>query len=204
MHGRTIQAPQSVLEGDQKAKRIAAELPKHMSPPGTYSFLGELLDKRRLEYGICDGFFKRTMTFDGVLVQQLNDNPDEDHFEDSMIIKPVAAQNREKEEAPRGLLLNAGLGALDTLRSNGVDLGHIVNFIRQAPWRMKVATIANSDIWALLLRAGDIKGSEDTARLLKEGRLKIEARIEDGVRAHYYMMDGKIWDPVETFLPDDY
>ncbi len=197
-------APMSVMEGDQKARRIAEELPRHMSPAGTYNYLGELLDKRRLVYGVPDQVFKRAMTFDSVLVWQLNDNPDDEHYEGTMIVKPVQADRREKEEAPRGLLVGAGLESLDTLRSNGVDLGHIVNFIRQAPWRMKVATVAGFDLWCLLLRAGDIKGSEDTGRLLREGKLQIVCRFEKGVRVHYYVIDGEIWDPVSTFVPEDY
>ena len=149
------------------------------------------------------------MAFDNVLVAQQSDNPDEECFEGTHIVKPVMSERKEKEEAPRGLLLGAGLSALDALRSNGIDLGHFVNFIRQAPWRMKIATVATYDIYALVLRAGDIKGSEDTMTWLREGKLQIRTRDEDGVKVHYYVKKEKgdkftVWNPTEPFLPDDY
>ncbi|MEE9219981.1 MAG: hypothetical protein V3U34_00390 [candidate division NC10 bacterium] len=204
-----LRAPKSVLEGDQKVKDIAKAMPKHQSKKGTFEFLSKMLDRRRLTHAVPDGAFKRIPTFDNVMVMQLSDNPDEEHFAGTGIIKPVMSERKEKEEAPRGLLIGAGLSALDALRSNGIDLGHFVSFIRQAPWHMKVDTVATHGIYCLVLRAGDIKGSEDTMTWLVEGKLQIRTRDEDGVKVHYYVKfdeDGTptVWNPTEPFLPDDY
>jgi hypothetical protein len=86
---------------------------------------------------------------------------------------PDSAKKRVREEAPRGVIESAGLEALDTLRSHGADLGHIVNFVRLAPWRLPVDMIAGAPVYVLILQDADITSSEDTAKAVRSGELRL-------------------------------
>jgi len=57
------------------------------------------------------------------------------------------------------------------------------------------------------MRSGDISGSDDTWRLIQEGKLKVQARVResDGVTEHVYVDDaGKTWNPIQPFSGGDY
>jgi len=180
-----------------------------LSPKGAFPQNTPLLEERRLQYVIPDGAFRQAAAFDRIIIWQLQQG-DSDTFGDTSIVMPEASQKRAEEEAPRGILVAAGLNALDSLRANGIDLGHIVTFIRQAPWHMKVDTIDGVALHALMLRAGDITGSEDLAKSLSAGECSIELKEtvhEDGVvvREHHYTdKDGRSWNPTMPDIGDDY
>lgn len=197
------------MQFQYKVDKVAEELKRRMAPEGALPQNPPLLERRRRQHLIPDGAFKQAASFDRILVWQLAQN-ESANYGDTMILMPEASQKRTEEEAPRGILISAGLGALDTLRANGIDLGHIVTFIRHAPWHMKVDTIQGHDLYALMLRAGDITGSEDLAKALGAGTCHIaerETEHEDGVvvREHYYVdADGKSWAPTMPVIGDDY
>ena len=91
-------------------------------------------------------------------------------YGDSSIIIPDQGKARLSEEAPRGVIVSAGLQALDVLRSNGCDIGYIVMFVRLSPWRVPIATIAGKEQYLIPLKVGDLISVEDTAAALRTGK----------------------------------
>lgn len=161
-----------IIEEAGTYDKLAKKLEKRLSPRGSLG-IPELLDDRRLQYGIPDGAFKVQASFDRILVHQIAKN-DKETYGDTSILMPQVSQVREREEANRGILVSAGLKALDNLRSNGIDIGHIINFIRLSPWRMPVDCIDGTYLYIMILRDGDIIGSEDLADDLLHGKVSVK------------------------------
>lgn len=160
---------------EQQAEEMAAKLSqsmlKHMSPAGALG-LPTLLDERRLRYGIIDECFSVQVAYDRILVYQIEPVYAEGGKVGLIELTDKAKQGM-KQEAPRGVLISAGLGALDVLQSNGIDLGHIVHFCRVAPWRLPMAMIDGHTIYSIILRDSDIVGSEDLATKLRSGDAQV-------------------------------
>lgn len=202
-------AAEAALQFQYKVEGIEGEIKKRQHPEGHFPQNSPLLERRRIQATMPNGLFKQSTSFDRILIWQLSQD-DSETFGDTSIVKPQASQKRAEEEAPRGILVSAGLQALDNLRANGIDLGHVVTFIRHAPWHMRVDNILGHDLYALMLRDGDITGSEDLAKALCSGECRIETREtvhDDGVvvTEHYYVdKEGKAWNPRMPFIGDDY
>jgi hypothetical protein len=190
------------------ANEIGKELRKRMAPKGSLG-LSPLLDARRLECGIPNGAFKQQAVFDRIYLHQLAED-NKETYGDTQIVMPETVRERKQHEAPRGVIVSAGLKALDNLKSNGIDVGHIVRFIRLSPWRMPIENICGVDKYIMILRDGDITGSEDLSEALRKGECEIKVREykdEEGVlqRCHMYLnKDGDIWEPEMPWIPDDY
>lgn len=174
---------------------------KKMAPKGKLG-LPDLLEQRRWDELIPDSAFKFQAAFDRVLVMQTSGNKSKTFVEGGVIQRTHATIEREEDEASRGVLVSAGLGALDTLRSNGIDVGHYVRFIRNAPWRMKIDNVEGQDIWLLVMRDGDLVASEDTAEALRNRKCKVA--WNDEAKQHEYVdAKGKHWKPKSTWIADD-
>lgn len=165
----------------------------NMSPAGALN-LPPLLDARRLGYGLPDSAFTVQAGFESVYIWQIPIYSGETVTATSKIIKPQAMMDREKKESPRGIIVSAGLTALDALRSHGMDVGHIVTIIKLAPYRVYfgIGDTGKFD-WLLDLRVGDIHGSLDTADLLRSGKLKLVSgwTKEGGFNHHYVNAEGE-------------
>jgi hypothetical protein len=160
---------------DQIAKIEAADeqVRKKMSRRGELG-LPPLLDQRRLEFGITDGAFDVQASFDHILVFQLPEKSVENGtYGDTSIIVPENAKDNRKKSAPRGVIVSAGLKALDELRSNGMELGDIAMFNQISPWRIETDLIGGRWHYLLVLHTGHIIGSEDTTKRLRSGELKL-------------------------------
>jgi len=186
-----------------RSERLAMEIGSHISE-GTIG-LGPLVDRKRRQYGIPDeAFFSQCAVFNRVLVAQI---PEEegDTYEGSVILKTEIAKKRDLVEAPRGVIVSAGLQALDELRSNGIDIGHTVGFTRLAPFRRPFATIGGERLTLIVLVAGDIVDSEDLGQALKSRRARVVAKPnEEGVMIHQFVDEnGKVWSPIEAAVPED-
>ena len=68
------------------------------------------------------------------------------------------------------IIVSAGTDALDNLRSHGMDLGHIVSIIREAPYGIRMATVYGKKHVLMIINVGDICASEDLAFEMREGR----------------------------------
>ncbi len=146
--------------------------------------LPELLDNRRLEHGIVDGAFASRAVFDRVFVWQLPMESSET-YEGTCIVKTEITKRREHEEAPRGIIVSMGLKAADTLKSNGIDVGHIVSFVRLAPYRKPCGRgyRANEE-YVIILRDGDVISSEDLEASLRAGL--VEEKYAAAEKQHFY------------------
>ena len=189
-------------------ERVAPDVRQKQAKPGSLG-LPELLDRRRIEYAIPDGFFQEQACFDRVFLFQVRLAGRETFADGGKVILSQMGKQRELESAPYGIVVSAGLPALDQLRANGIDLGHIVGFIREAPWRKPVDTVEGVEFYSMLLTVGDITGSIDLASALAAGKCRIhgrELKSDDGIitTEHIFVDErGKMWNPSQPFIPAD-
>jgi hypothetical protein len=165
----------------QVAKAVAEKLEKSLKPAGYYN-IPEILDKRRLEYGIPNGAFESYPTFDKVYLWQiaLPEDTGETVSQGGRILKPEAVQIYQRNSAPRGIVVSAGLQAMDALYSTGIQIGHIVRFKKLSPFIMPVAEIDGKQFSVYVVRDGDIEASEDMAAALHAKRLQLKNISETG------------------------
>lgn len=177
----------------QVAKSIAIELEKSLKPSGFYN-IPELLDKRRLEYGIPNGAFESYPGFDKVYLYQipLPGQGGEHYSKGGSILKPETVQSWERNTAPRGIIVAAGLQALDSLHSSGFELGHIVRFKKMSPFIMPVAEIKGKWLSVYVIRDGDIEASEDLASKLNNREITIKNVSKDGYDWRIADKDGNV------------
>lgn len=179
---------------------------QYMSPPGALG-LPPLLERRRLDYRITDGAFSCALISDRVWVRQIPEWSTGMAGSKSLIVMPDVTRDKEFRETPMGILVAAGPKALDELRSNGVDLGHRVRFIKDAVFRTRVDRINGKDEWVLVLNAGDIIGSEDLQAQYLSGRSKIVQHQEkkgDPIIHLVRTPDGIEREPVKPWASPDY
>ncbi len=153
----------SLVERNIVAKNIADELFKSLAPRGTYN-IPHVLDERRFQYGIPNGCFEQFPVFDKVYVYQIPLRERSTYSEGGAIIMPEARQSNERSTAPRGIIVSAGLQALDSLRSTGIDIGHIIRFKKFAPFIQPIEVVTGVELTVMVIRDGDIVASEDLAR----------------------------------------
>jgi hypothetical protein len=113
---------------------------------------------------------------------------------------PESVKQREKNRAPNGIIVSAGLKALDQLRSHGIDLGHRVLFAHTAPYHIRYDTVLGVEQHLIILLAGDIIGSEDLASNLKKREVRYFARrTETSVEHTFIDENGKPWLPADAW-----
>lgn len=166
---------------DAEMVRRTEQLKSMISPLGTFgASIPELLDRRRLEFGMPDDVLRQQCAFDRMLIFQIAPHFSSGNtFGSTKIIMTDKTKARKRDEAPLGIIVSAGLSALDHLRSNGMDLGHIVAFAKYTPYKYVCTMVDTEELQLLLVRSGDIIGSEDLALDMLEGRIRIE-RNKDG------------------------
>ena len=173
-----------------------------MSPPGALG-LPPLLEAKRLKYQITDGTFRVHPAFDRILVFQISEHEGETFGGGAIIMAPTVAK-REEVETPRGVIISAGLLALDHLRSNCIDIGHTVYFVQNAPWRIRVDVNRGHLFHVMVLRDGDLIGSEDTQEAVRKGNLKVTYNKDTGQHV-YADQDGNILGtPTLPWISPDY
>lgn len=181
------EAMDEVLPGLSAEDRLAirrrdAVKESRISPPGTLKFPhgpNELLEKKRHLYGLVDNLLtKEVATFNNVYVYQL---PFREVLApgSSIIQMPDITQERYNRDGPRGIIVSAGAGALEVLRSNGIDIGHTVTFQRHAPWKVTLDTLLGQEECLLSIKVGDIVGCEELCQELTEGRTRY-VHLDDG------------------------
>jgi hypothetical protein len=175
--------PELLRRMDEKAKSVALAVSSQMAPPGALN-LAPLLERRRLDYGIVDAVFNDQPAFDRVFLYQISDQLDHEHYEGSSLVLSQSEQNARMKEAPRAVLVAAGLSAQDYLYGHGIELGHIVKFMHNHPWRVRVAQVLGRDINVMPMRAQDILSSEDLAVKMRSGECNI--RLTDGVHSYCF------------------
>lgn len=175
---------------------------EHMSPPGALG-LPPLLEERRLQYGIPDGAFRAQCAFERIYVWQLDDVQSETYFENGKIVRPDSVQQRDRRTCPRGIVVGAGLSALDVLYSHGMDLGHIVHFIRMAPFQRAIDTVLGHTLYVVVMNVGDITASEDTCREIREGEMRITRTETSKGTEHVFQRGGTQLERKDTQIRED-
>ena len=186
-----------------ECKKLDAEKESKMSPKDSLG-LNERMEERRWDYGITDGAFCVQPLMDQVLIYQISRN----HtgvYEGTSIIMTSSAVRREQEQTPQGIIVAAGARALDTLRMNGIDIGHVVVFCRVAPWRIQTDSIGSKWEEVLVMEVGDIVGSVDLAEMLRSEEIKLVFN-EEMYEHQYVDKDGNIWKPSKSpsFIAERY
>lgn len=152
----------SLAERGIVAKSIEDKLEASLLPRGSFN-IPMLLDERRFQYGIPNGCFDQYPVFDKVYVWQIPTNERATYTSGGAILRPDAVVSHDRNTAPRGVIVSAGLQALDSLRSTGIDVGHIIRFKKFAPFIQTVDEIDGKELQVMVIRDGDIVASEDLA-----------------------------------------
>lgn len=148
---------------DESAQRETEAIKAKMAAPETLN-LPEKLERRRLEFGITDGAFRKRALFERVLIHQIPSAEDMgETFGGGLIYKPDTSRDREERQAPCGIIVSAGLRALDILWSNGVELGDIITFIHCAPFHIPCDYVHGQWRYLINLNVGDLLADEDLA-----------------------------------------
>lgn len=159
-----------------------------------------LLDAAIEEYGIPPWPYEAA--FDRVIVYSLPEaKATRDTFiEGGIIYKVEAKKEDDKRQSPRAVLVSAGLGAMDVLRSHFMGLGHVLWVARLSPWRHEVEMGKDGKpVSFMFLRVGDIVGSETLQAWIRAGRVRVTVD-QQGVH-HYEAEDGAL---VPRFDPPSY
>lgn len=162
----------ALVERNIVARNIADKLLASLKPKGSFN-IPMLLDDRRFKYAIPNGCFEQFPVFDKVYVWQIPIKERETYSEGGAIIMPEARQSNERNTAPRGIIVSAGLQALDSLRSTGIDIGHIIRFKKFSPFIQPIEGVDGSDLTIMVIRDGDIVASEDLAKAYHEKTISI-------------------------------
>lgn len=185
----------------QIEKEVKENRDKYISPPGALN-LHEGLDKVRIAEDIPDMFFNVACVYDRIYIIQQSED-DNEFYGDGLIVKPAGAAKRDEQSMPRGILIAAGLFALDNLRSHGIDLGHFITFQRLSPYRTKVGTIASHELYVMLLRDADVTGSETLQKQFRSGEVCVDTRtyeVDGGHKVTEHVLkdrEGKSWTPTK-------
>lgn len=154
------------------AESIERQLKESLKPKGFYN-IPELLDNRRLDYLIPNGAFEVYPAFDKVLIWQLSTKESNTYAKGGKIVMPDNILAAKRNIAPRGIIVSAGLKAMDALYSTGIEVGHIVRFKKMSPFCMPVEEIDGHELTVMEVRDGDIAASEDLATHINSRRGKI-------------------------------
>lgn len=168
----------ALVERNLAAANIADALQKSLAPLGTYN-IPMLLDERRIEHGIPNGAFEHFPLYDKVYIWQLTMSERRTYSEGGSIEKPEMRLAYDRNTSPRGIIVAAGLKALDSLRSTGCDIGHIVRFKKFSPFMQEVAEINGKTLELMVIRDGDIVSSEDLATLYHKRIISIVNAAQD-------------------------
>jgi len=193
-------AEQKVKEEEERsaARRSA------VSPLGALR-LPLLLDKKRVEYEIPDELFSYQAATDRIFIFQIEDT----QLKGTTLALPETTQHLSRVLSPRGIIISAGFSALDSLRSNGIDVGHTVIFNQMTPYRFQVGYVAGAIREFCICRAGEVCGSEELATSLRIGDSRIDCRTgktESGDEYVYHILvdeNGKEWRPEMPWVADD-
>ncbi len=170
-----------------------------MADPGELG-LPELLESRRIEHSIPDGAFKCAAAFDRIILW-----PIELYQEEKIgrIHVPSNVADKDKDTAPEGIIVAAGLEALKVLRSNGMDVGHHVYFLHMNPYWFQCQTSPRGKAhFVRILVVGDIVGSMDLAKDLRTGASRLQ-EFDDGT-PYYIRLGQEPVTPVLPVLPKEY
>lgn len=155
-------------------RKRAAYIKERMSPKGALN-LPPFLDEQRIKHGIPDGFFKSQASFDRIFVFPIDPfDGDEKLVPGSFLYRANMTKMKDMQEGHRGILISAGLSAADRLMSHGIEIGHIVTTNKNVPFARRCEVLPDGHaMYYLVMRDGDLAGSETLAEELREGKRRV-------------------------------
>ncbi len=185
----------------EQVQRDRDERMRYVSPPGALK-LPKLLDQRRIEYAVPDGAFRAHAMFDRIGLWPMPDADMAEGKASRLIELPDVTRKNEEFRRSRSLIVTAGLRALDTLRSHGSDLGHIVYILHVHPWWIPAGKSDSGIEWSVrAVRVGDIFSDEDVERMRREGRIEYVEGPDGLLRVK---KDGKLLAPMDAASGEEY
>ena len=148
-----------------------------------------ILDQRVREYNIPP--WPGDAQYARIIVYRVPDKAAsrETFAEGGFIVKPDPVASNIKWRAPRGIIVSAGLQAMDVLRGNGMGLGDMIWMASHTPWRFEVEQkVDGQSVDFFFMQVGDIVLSEDMLERRKKGTAKVELR--DG--RHQLVLDDSV------------
>lgn len=136
-----------------------------------------LLDRRIAEYDIP--MWPGEACFSRILVYRIPDKAAkrETFVEGGAIVMPDTVHSNNEFRSPRGIIVSAGLQAMDVLRGNGMQLGEMIWMSSHSPWRFQVDTKKDGkDVEFYFMQAGDVTLSEDLLAARQAGKIRVELR----------------------------
>ncbi len=180
------------------AEAETAAIRANMSPPGALR-LPPLLESRRLSMPLSDDYFTIDAVYQRVFLKQLDPREfDNATYGNTGIVMIPAVHSREAKEAPRGIIVSAGIDAIDYLVSHGMELGHIVSFCQEAPYGIRVGIPGGYEQKVLVIDVGDIIASEDLAAARNAGEVSVVCDTDDDNKHKMVQRDGTSWTPVKA------
>lgn len=184
----------------QTALQKTAAIQSRQAPRGGLG-LPELLDDRRLEYGITDAAFERQAVFDRVFLFQVNNKVKDSRYEGSKIVLPASVQRREQNTTPQAIIVSAGPRALDSLRSHGMGLGDMVEFVVSAPYHIRYDMIEGEPKHLIVVTVGDLVSSFDLAARIRDRKVSVTWDAE--AQQHLVRYDGESHVPSNPWRAED-
>ena len=173
------------LEDDAKRTEL---IKSRMSPRGELK-LPPLLEAARWKWGIPDGAFACRAVFDRIHIFPIDLFEEGDKIPGTNLTRPRLSKLKDEQNGHRGVLISMGLTAADQCVSHGIELGHIVRTIRNAPHSQECERIGKLQVFYLVMRAGDLTGDETMEEDLRAGRTRI---VDDGGDHGYcFNIDGR-------------
>lgn len=158
-------------ELDKAIKRTKL-IREKMSPPEVLK-LPPKLEAARQKHGIPDGFFRACAGFDRIFVFPLDPFDKDDKMPGSFLFRAEATKQKDMNEGFRGVLISAGLTAMDRLMSHGYELGDIVMTNKNVPFARRVELLEGEPMFVLVMRDGDLAGNETLQEDLRAGRRRV-------------------------------
>jgi hypothetical protein len=167
-------------------------MPATSKKPQPRGAMSDLLLSRMAEFDIPpwpgQALFERVVVFRVADAASASDT----FIPDGRIVKATSTRDRDEIRSPRGVIVSAGLRALEILTDHGMEVGELVWLAPHLPYRFQVGmTKEGASIEFLFCNVGDIVLSED-----------LLDRIGRGVASNYLEVSGqKRKDPASN--PDD-
>lgn len=183
-----------------KAQKRELEIASKMSPPGALH-LPPKLEAARWKWKICDKAFERQAQFRRIHIVQVSMvallRPEDEAFYPGTSIELSSLSQRiDTEGCHMGVLISAGLTAMDELASHGTELGNIVGFIRNAPMNHTYDISELGDSKYLVMNAGDITCDETLGQELIAGKRRV---VDEGGEKSYCHVIGGAKQPSQVF-----
>jgi hypothetical protein len=178
---------------------------ERMSPPGALH-LPDKLEAARHKHGIPDGFFRVAAGFDRIFVFPIDPFDADEKLPGSSLYRPELTQQKDLQEGYRGVLISAGLTAMDRLMSHGYELGDIVMTNKNVPFARRMELLEGKPMFVLVMRDGDLAGNETLQADILAGKRRVIDAGDPGKYEHQVASpDGEGWSTMKkqsTYVQD--